>query len=111
LLHHLLLPPCCAGHFGWEFLKYLQTQPTYNCTTAWSAHMYSNYRGGLSFADLSNRTLYVNGLTNGTYGYYPQACSTGYNWICEVGGVAPCVLASCFQWAPAASTVQTGQLC
>jgi hypothetical protein len=46
--------------------------------------MYSNYRGGLSFADLSNRTLYVNGLTNGTYGYYPQPCSSGYNWICEV---------------------------
>ncbi len=77
---------CClaAGHFGWDFLKTLQTYPSYNCTTAYSTYTFSNYRGGLSYADLSNRTLYVTGATNSTYGYYPQPCSSGYNWICEV---------------------------
>jgi hypothetical protein len=73
-----------AGHFGWEFLTQLQAQPTYNCTSAHSTYPFANYRGGLAYADLSNKTLYTTGSSNSTYGYYPQVCSTSNQYICEV---------------------------
>ena len=82
-----VLKPCSgipAGHFGWDFLKQLQAQPTYNCTSAHSTYPFSNYQGGLSYTDLSNKTLYIAGPTNSTYGYYPQACTTANTYICEV---------------------------
>ena len=41
-------------------------------------------RGGLSYTDLSNQTLYEVGATNSTYGYHPWDCTGLYNYICEV---------------------------
>jgi hypothetical protein len=78
-LLHLL-----AGHFSWGFLTRLQAEPTENCTSAHSTYPFANFRGSLSNADLANKTLYTTGPSNSTYGYYPQDCSLGRDYICEV---------------------------
>lgn len=86
-LRHCCCSPATAGHFSWDFLPQLQTNPSYNCTAAYSTYAFANYRGSSSYADLTNRTLYTAGVNNATYGHFPRPCISNFNWTCEVRAV------------------------
>jgi hypothetical protein len=72
------------AHWGWNFLYYRITYPTWGLYAAISGETYDNYTGGLTYTALTTSSNYRTQTGQNKFGWNVVANTSTYQTICEI---------------------------